>query len=70
MNIAKICRLALLFTVENEINIALLIMDHILGSVFANSNETKSFKQRRQFVRIIAGIFNEFEPISPERVFK
>jgi hypothetical protein len=56
------------FMIDDEIDIALPVKHHLLGAVARNSSETHAFKEARQGLGILGGVFNELEAIGTHGV--
>ena len=62
--------LALALHVEDEIDVVLPEVQHILGAVFANGGEANLLEIAFEHFRLGTGELHELEPIGSNRVFK
>ena len=66
----KLCRLAHRFHIEDEVDIALLKADHILGTVLRYRRKAQLAEVGGQGIRVRTGEFNKLKAISAKWVFK
>jgi hypothetical protein len=66
---AKVGRLTPRLHVQYEIDIALLVPQHVLGPVPRHGGEPHGFEDLRQRLGIRAGELDELEPVGTERIF-
>src|SRR5690606_4327885 len=63
-------RLARRLHVEDEVDVALLVAEHVLRAVFRDGRKAERLEQLRELVWIGRGEFDELETVSAQRVFE